>query len=90
MASKPKLILTLGVLALVFPSPLGAASNGCPPGYTVSAAGTCKLTPKPKPPCPTGYTLEANGVCKPSPQPKTTQTSCPRGQTPDRQGNCPR
>lgn len=54
MASKPKLILTLGVLALVFPSPLGAASNGCPPGYTVSAAGTLQAHPEAEAALPDG------------------------------------
>jgi hypothetical protein len=64
-------------------------AKGCPPGYSM-ATGVCKPASQPKPACPPGYTIQATGVCKPSPQPKPGSTVCPRGQTPDRQGKCPR
>jgi hypothetical protein len=62
----------------------------CPPGYTMKATGVCAPSSPPKAPCPPGYTMQATGVCKPSSLPKPGPSVCPRGQTPDRRGNCPR
>jgi hypothetical protein len=70
--------------------PTAPPKAACPPGYTMKAAGVCGPSAPPKAPCPPGYTMQATGTCKPTSPPKPAPPVCPRGQTPDRQGNCPR